>query len=210
MRCAGRDGRTHPDGAVSYRIALAAVLALLLLPACGGKADADRDEVRALVAREVAAVNARDMQALSQIWSQDDDILLFDVAPPGRFQGWPAIARSFNDFFQRLSEVTMSVENLVVNVDGGLAAATYDWSLAGTLDGHALSDRGQATAVYRRGKDGWRLVHEHFSPAPRGGPPAGGAGAAAPGPAGAGTPAGDPGGPAVGSGEGRPQAPPGG
>ena len=128
------------------------------------------------MAREVAAVNARDMQGLAQIWSQEDDILLFDVAPPGRFQGWPAIARSFNDFFQRLSDVTMGVQNLNVSVDGSLAAATYDWTLAGKLDGKALADRGQATAVYRRGKDGWRLVHEHFSPAPRGAPAAGAAG----------------------------------
>jgi uncharacterized protein (TIGR02246 family) len=140
---------------------------LLAALACGGAA-ADSDAVKALIQREVAAVNARDMQALSQIWSQSDDILLFDVAPPGRFQGWPAIARSFNDFFLRLSDVAMSVDKVQVSVDGALAAATYDWTLAGTLDGRTLTDHGQATALYRREKDGWKLVHAHYSPAPRG------------------------------------------
>jgi len=181
MRSAVRRCRTRPGSAFLHPVA-ASILPLLAALACGGGA-ADRDAVKTLVEREVAAVNARDMQALSQIWSQSDDILLFDVAPPGRFQGWAAIARSFNDFFLRLSDVAMGVDNLQVSVDGALAAATYDWTLTGTLDGHTLADHGRATALYRREKDGWRLVHAHFSPAPRGAPVDAGdkaAGAAAP------------------------------
>ena len=179
MRSAARKGRIRRRTAF-LRTVLASIVPLLLAIACGGAA-ADNDAVKALLQREVAAVNSRDMQALSQIWSQSDDILLFDVAPPGRFQGWPAIAGSFNDFFLRLSDVAMSVDKVQVSVDGALAAATYDWTLAGTLDGRTLTDHGQATALYRRGKDGWKLVHAHYSPAPRG---------AAAAPAGAGNPAG--------------------
>jgi len=185
MRSAARTGRIGP-GFSFHRPVLALLLPLLAAVGCGGGA-ADSDAVKALVQREVAAVNARDMQALSQIWSQSDDILLFDVAPPGRFQGWPAIARAFNDFFLRMSDVAMTVDKVQVSVDGALAAATYDWTLAGTLDGRPLADRGQATALYRREKDGWRLVHAHFSPAPRGAPAAGDK---ASGPAGAGSPSG--------------------
>jgi uncharacterized protein (TIGR02246 family) len=186
---------------------------LLMAVACGGAADGDA--VKALVEREVAAVNARDMQALSQIWSQSDDILLFDVAPPGRFQGWPAIAGSFNDFFLRLSDVAMSVENVQVRVDGALAAATYDWTLAGTLDGRTLADHGQATALYRREKGGWRLVHAHYSPAPRGAPAGAGESAAGGSPAGGAGPAGGEkaaggGSPAGGDKAAGPAAPPGG
>jgi ketosteroid isomerase-like protein len=147
-------------------------MALLLVSGCGGSATGT-EAVKDLVRREAAAVNARDMQALSQIWSQSDDILLFDVAPPGRFQGWPAIAKTFNEFFLRLSDVSMGVDNLQVQADESLAAATYDWTLTGTLDGQRLEDHGRATALYRREKDGWHLVHAHFSPAPRGAVPAG-------------------------------------
>jgi uncharacterized protein (TIGR02246 family) len=168
MRSAARKGRISP-GSASLHPVLASIVPLLAAIACGGAA-ADSDAVKALVQREVAAVNARDMQAMSQIWSQSDDILLFDVTPPGRFQGWPAIARSFNNFFLRLSDVAMTVDNVQVSVDGALAAATYDWTLAGTLDGRTLADHGQATALYRREKNGWRLVHAHYSPAPRGAP----------------------------------------
>jgi len=176
MRSAARKGRVRP-GPFSLRPVLASIVPLLATIACGGAA-ADSDAVKELVQREVAAVNARDMQALSLIWSQSDDIVLFDVAPPGRFQGWPAIARSFNDFFLRLSDVAMSVDKVQVSVDGSLAAATYDWTLAGTLDGRTLADHGQATALYCREKDGWRLVHAHYSPAPRGAPAAAGDSAA--------------------------------
>jgi uncharacterized protein (TIGR02246 family) len=134
--------------------------------ACGGGSDGVA-EVKTLVGRQVEAINARDMQGLARIWSQDEDILLFDVAPPGRFEGWPAIARSFNDLFEKTSEIKMTVENLKVRPGRTLAVATYDWTMTGTMGEAALEDRGQATEVYRREKDGWRLVSAHYSAAPR-------------------------------------------
>ena len=108
-------------------------------------------------------MNARDMQAMARIWSQEPDIALFDVAPPGRFAGWPEIARSFNQFFERVENVKMVATNVRVSAGADLAYATYDWALAGTLAGAPIDDQGQATAVYRREKDGWRLVHAHYS-----------------------------------------------
>ena len=67
----------------------AAIATALLLPSVTGcdRSRSDADAIRALVAREVTAINARDMKALSEIWSRDRQALLFDVAPPGRFQG---------------------------------------------------------------------------------------------------------------------------
>jgi ketosteroid isomerase-like protein len=156
------------------------VLTVIVMAAACRGAGADVDAVRAQIAREVAAVNARDLQALSQIWSQEPDITLFDITPPGRFQGWTAIARTFGDFFERTGAVHMTVDHVEVRLDGELAWATYDWAMTGKMGEAPLDDSGQATAVYRREKDGWRLVHAHYSatllpPQPGGGqPPAAG------------------------------------
>jgi ketosteroid isomerase-like protein len=143
-------------------------LAATALAGCGG-AGAQGHEVEAVkgrVAAEVAAVNARNMKALSEVWSQTSDISLFDVAPPGRFDGWPGIAHTFNDFFTRLSDVKLTIDHLEVRVEGTLAYATYDWAMTGTLGGAKLDDRGQATSVFRKEKEGWKLVHEHYSTLP--------------------------------------------
>jgi ketosteroid isomerase-like protein len=164
---------THRLGpAASARRAAAVLLAAAMLvatAACPSGAGG-ADEVKTLVAKQVEAINGRDMQALARIWSQQDDILLFDVAPPGRFKGWPEIARSFNTLFEKAGELHMTVENLEVREAGGtLATATYDWALSGKVGETPLEDRGQATEIYRHEKDGWKLMHAHYSAVPPGG-----------------------------------------
>ena len=149
-----------------FRAALAAVVACSIT-ACRGGSQADSDAVRAGVEAEVAAINARDLDALGRVWSRGDDVLLYDLAPPGHFHGWPAIEHTYKDFFARVGDPKLAVEGLEVRVGGDLATATYGWSMSGTLDGRALQDAGHATEVYRREKIGWRLMHAHVSTAPR-------------------------------------------
>lgn len=145
----------------------ATAFALLLLSAAGcNRPRGDAEAIRALVAREVTAINARDMRALSEIWSRDGQALLFDVAPPGRFQGWEQIQRQWSGFFDRASEIHLTVEALHTAAEGSLGYATYDWTMTGRMGSYAIDDRGQATAIYRREKEGWKLVHAHFSPVP--------------------------------------------
>ena len=174
----------------SIVIVLALVGVLLSLPglACRGASGDDSEAIHGLLKREVDAINARDLKALSEIWSQDPGILLFDVSPPGRFQGWDRIGRSFKDFFERFAEIHLTIDGVRVTVDGSLGYATYDWSMSGRMGTYALDDRGQATSVYRKESGGWRLVHAHYSAAPPGAAPAN---AATPGPPAA-TPAASP------------------
>jgi ketosteroid isomerase-like protein len=154
----------------SFRMPLAALPGLVLVLGCGGASSADADAVRQLVTREAEAMQGHDLKTLEGLWSESPDILLVDVAPPGRFQGWPAIARTYNDFLSHTSDLTIGVDHLRVDVDGSLAVATYDWTLSGRLDDAKLQDKGATTAVYRKEKTGWKLVHAHVSAAPRGEP----------------------------------------
>jgi len=130
------------------------------------RASADGDAIRLLVDREVAAINARDLPALSEIWSKEKDILLFDVPPPGRFQGWNEIGPLWKGFFDKVSDVHLTVDAVRATSDGTLGYATYDWVMTGRLGSYALDDRGEATAIYRKEGGQWRLVHAHFSPVP--------------------------------------------
>jgi ketosteroid isomerase-like protein len=137
-------------------------LASLLVAGCDRKGGAE--EIRALVEKEVKAINAEDLKALSEIWAQDETILLFDVPPPGRFQGWDKIGRLWKEFFDKFSEVHLTIDGLQVQVEGSLGYATYDWTLTGRMGEYAVDDRGRATAIYRRQNAAWKLVHAHYSP----------------------------------------------
>ncbi len=147
-------------------VALLIAPALALQASCRRDTREDVDDIRGLVAREADATNAKDLKALTEVWSQDKGILLFDVPPPGRFEGWEQIGRLFKDFFDRFSEVRLTFDNVRVEVEGGIGYATYDWAMTGRMGEYALDDRGQATAIYRKEKGGWRLVHAHYSSLP--------------------------------------------
>ncbi len=169
-----RAGRSVPPA-----LATCLLLGAAALLGCGdGRADADA--IRSLVNREVAAINGKDLRALSEIWSKDKDILMFDVPPPGRFQGWDQIGRLWKDFFDKVTEIRLTVDAVRTETQGSLGYATYDWSMTGRLGSYALEDRGQATAIYRKEGGQWRLIHAHYSPVPpalagqeKPGPPAG-------------------------------------
>jgi ketosteroid isomerase-like protein len=143
-------------------------LALLIsgLVACGGNPEADAGAIQALIQKEVEAINTRDLNQLAQIWSETQEIQLFDVPPPGRFRGWDQVARVFNEFFDRFTEIQLTVGEVDIGVEGDLAYASYEWALSGRMGDSAVRDRGQATSIYRREESGWRLVHAHYSPVP--------------------------------------------
>jgi ketosteroid isomerase-like protein len=162
----------------------------LMLPACGS-AKADSDAIRALVTREVEAINKKDLRTLSEIWSSDKKILMFDVPPPGRFQGWDQIGSLWKDFFDRVNEIHLTVDAVQAEAQGTLGYASYDWSMTGRLGTYPLEDRGQATAIYHKEGKSWKLIHAHYSPVPpalvgqdaaaAGGPPSSPGGPNAPG-----------------------------
>jgi len=160
---------SRADRAVPVVRALCLLLGALALsgaPLACGDARADADAIRTLVNREVAAINGRDLRALSEIWSKDKDILMFDVPPPGRFQGWDQIGRLWKEFFDKVSEIHLTVDAVQAEAQGSLGYATYDWSMTGHLGSYPLQDRGQATAIYRKEGGEWRLIHAHYSPVP--------------------------------------------
>src|SRR5947208_4388759 len=112
---------SRADRAVLETPAVCLLLAALALPGallgCGdGRADADA--IRSLVNREVAAINGKDLRALSEIWSKDKDILMFDVPPPGRFQGWDQIGRLWKDFFDKVTEIQLTVAAVRTEAQG--------------------------------------------------------------------------------------------
>ena len=166
----------------SLRPAFRFVLLAAFAAGCGGN-EGGTDAIRELLDREVKAINARDLNGLSEVWAQDDQITLFDVPPQGRFQGWKVIGRQWRAFFDQFSEIHMETGTVRIEMAGDTAWATYDWTLTGKMGDRPLADRGQATAIYRRGEQGWRLVHAHYSPAPPATAEAAPAGTAAPAPA---------------------------
>ncbi len=65
---------------------------------------------------------------------------------------------------QMIADPSVDMKDLAVNVFGDVAIATYNGHFVGQLKGNPIALDQQATMVFARVGDDWKIVHEHFSP----------------------------------------------
>jgi ketosteroid isomerase-like protein len=126
------------------------------------------DERRALADTSAAfyrALETLDLAAMERVWSQEP---IARCVHPGwdALSGWPAIRRSFEQIFAgtRWIRVTPTGVEALVLGDVGIVTCTENITSQDDQDvGVAVA---QATNVFRRTQDGWRMIVHHASPAP--------------------------------------------
>ena len=153
-----QSGRSDP--AIGKWILVSAVAAAL----CGGLAAADRDEA---TAREILALERKTLDG----WQTgnpdpllaicDPEITYFHVVTDQRLDGLPAVKALFEGYRGRPLFDSYEMADPKVQASGDTAVLTY------ILVRHAgtATSRWNATQVYQRKKDGWRIIHSHWSSA---------------------------------------------
>lgn len=107
-----------------------------------------------------AAFEARDLDAMSDLWARDGEVT---CVHPGWviLRGWGAVASSWAALFDGSQRLQFIVTDVHVTAADDVAWVTCDENL--------LGDEGGATVavlnLYRRAPDGrWRMVAHHGSP----------------------------------------------
>jgi len=143
----------------------AVVLTLSALVFCPPvKADA-REDIKALEDRFIAAVKAKDLDAIMKVYVPDQTLFVFDVEPPRQYVGaaayrkdWQAFLDSFND------AITFELTDLDVTTDDNLAYSHSIQRVAGTdKQGKKLDLTVRVTDVYKKINGNWLVIHEHVS-----------------------------------------------
>ena len=125
----------------------------------------DVEALREVNARFYQALEDLDLEAMDAIWLHEGWVR---CVHPGRdaLIGWDAIRRSWEQIFASTGwiRVTTTAVDVVSMGSHGLVMCAENIS-AQSHDqvGVAVA---QATNVYRRTADGWRMIHHHASPAP--------------------------------------------
>ncbi len=126
------------------------------------------DAIRDLITRYAAAVDAADPEQAAQIWSHAPEVSFID--PLGEEHG---LAQIQQNVYTRLmggmfSERHLEPHDIAVHVCGNAAWAEFVWDFHAKLrkDGSAVTTHGRETQIYRKEKDGWRIVHVHYSAMP--------------------------------------------
>ena len=119
----------------------------------------DEDAIRAANRSFYDAFEARDFDAMSELWEHSDRSV---CVHPGwsSLRGWAAISASFFALFQGDEHLQFILTNEHVEVAGSTAWATVDENILGSRIGGTVA----AINVFSRdGEGAWRMVVHHAS-----------------------------------------------
>jgi ketosteroid isomerase-like protein len=120
---------------------------------------ADEAAVRAANRAFYDAFEARDLDAMSDVWAHDDRVV---CTHPGwrTLRGWGAVSGSWFALFGGPSPLQFILTDEVVAVAGDAAWVTVDENLISADGGGTVA----AVNLFLRTDAGWRLVAHHGSP----------------------------------------------
>jgi len=132
-------------------------------------ADADTDAdaeagVRAANSAFYAALEARDLDAMADVWEHSDRIV---VTHPGwpMLRGWARVAGSWDAIFRNTGYIQFVLTDEQVTVVDDSAWVTLDENILQSGSAEELSgSKATSVNVFVRGDDGWKMVVHHASP----------------------------------------------
>ena len=95
----------------------------------------------------------------------DDHATYFDHATRARLAGRPAVDAHVRAFEGKFSFPRYEIVEPILHQSGDVAVLAFNWDPYGPDD--QLIVRWNATSVYRRVDGRWRIVHAHWSMAPK-------------------------------------------
>ncbi len=116
-------------------------------------------EIRRVMDAQVAAWNAGDIDAFMRGYRNSPDLVF--VSGDSVTKGWqPTIERYKKRYDSRAKMGTLTFSDLEIEVLSKDAAKVLgSWSLAREAD----NPKGKFTLIFRKFKDGWKIVHDHTS-----------------------------------------------
>jgi len=149
----------------SGAIAGATLIALLIM-AFGAPAGADAPaDIKALEDRFVAALKAKDVDAIMKVYASDQTLVVFDVIPPRQYVGAAAYRKDWQAFLGSFEgPITVELTDLDIVADRNLAYSHSIQRVAGTDEqGKKLDLTVRVTDVYKKARGRWLIIHEHVS-----------------------------------------------
>jgi len=129
---------------------------------CGmlASADSDADIARVILAMERQAMDGWLKGNFDSLLAMSDpEITYFHAVTDKRLDGLPAVKELYEGYRGRPLFDSYEIIDPKVQVSGDTAVLTYQLE---TRNG-AVARRWNATQVYQRKKEGWRIIHAHWS-----------------------------------------------
>lgn len=148
------------------------ILIVLSMVILGGSASAQKvpsaakpaDRVRAEFDRLIEGIKQVDAEKVLSTYDKSDRLLIFNNNGTATI-GWDNVKANVESTYAKLSNVTLDITGLRVEMLGANAAyVSCKWRQSQESDGKLETASGRMTLVFRLiGKD-WKIVHRHTSP----------------------------------------------
>jgi ketosteroid isomerase-like protein len=108
------------------------------------------------------AFESLDLKRMEAVWANDHEI---QCGHPGWriLRGWKPVMDSWRQIFDNTPQIRFMLTDLAVEVRGELAWVTLYENLNSSLEGQNVAATILTTNIFRRGTDGWRMIHHHGS-----------------------------------------------
>ena len=127
------------------------------------KSPDDESQIRQLLEHWRAALSARDLDQMMEMYSPD--VIFFDAVPPYEHRGRDAYRQTWENMLQLLPKrIESEVRDVSVTVSGDTAFMHCLNRLVCTETGeHATCGWVRVTVCYQRIDNHWKVIHEHVS-----------------------------------------------
>jgi ketosteroid isomerase-like protein len=134
----------------------------------GAQSTSESDQISKMVSKYAQSIDAADTSVAAQVWLDSPDVSF--IHPLGHEHGFDQVKQNVYKHLMgdTFSERKLSPRDISVHIFRDCAWVEFYWDFAAKLrkDGSPITTHGRETQVYWKTKDGWRLVHVHYSGIP--------------------------------------------
>lgn len=122
----------------------------------------DQKEVAKANERFYSAFESLNIGQMESVWAKDAEI---QCGHPGWriLRGWKPVMESWQRIFENTPQIRFMLTDLSIEVQGDLAWVTLYENLNSSLEGQNVAATILTTNIFRKGTDGWRMIHHHGS-----------------------------------------------
>jgi len=109
-----------------------------------------------------SAFESLNVQQMESVWAKDAEI---QCGHPGWriLRGWKPVMESWQRIFENTPQIRFMLTDVSIEVRGEVAWVTLYENLNSSLEGQNVAAMILTTNIFRKGPDGWRMIHHHGS-----------------------------------------------